>query len=578
MEQVQDFTQIKEILQRRKHWLIWPFLAIAAVAGIVSLMLPNTYQSSATILIQNQQIPPTLVPSTVTTFADQRIQTITQEVMSRSKLLKLVDKYNLFREKREKLAAEDLVEGMRKRIHIEPIKAEMGTKPAANSPVMIIAFSLAYEDEDARKAQAVANEIASYYMEKNLESRERHARGTTVFLEEQMQQERARIQELENKLANYRQQHMEELPEFTALNMQKVEKLNTDLGEIRMQMRSFEEQRTLLRGQLAAVSPYLASGGGGSRLQEALMEREQLLTKYPESNPLVQAKNQEIAILEGRARTSGRSSGRTEAQIQALELKLNDLKTRYGDSHPEVQNTQREMERLRKAADVEARGRGAGAAGQGEAASNPAYVQLKSELDKLTVAISGLQAEEQRLQEQMKALYTKLQAMPMVAKEYNDLDSEYQAAKNHYREIQQKLLAARVSQGMEEEQLGESFQVVEPAFLPEKPFKPNRLAIVLIGLVLGVGCSVGLAALREVTDQTVRDRETVERLAEVPVLATIPEILLPEEVMQKKRRRMLLATSTVGGFAMVIIAFHLFYMDLYVFCAKLERFLQKRMP
>ena len=171
MEQNLDLTSIIRIIKRRKHWLIWPFLCVAASTSFISILLPKSYKSTATILIQNQQIPSTMVPSTVTTFAEERIQTMTQEVTSRSKILNLVTKHNLLPEKREKLATEDLVEIVRKRIKIEPINAEINT--ASRGKNLAIAFSLSYEDEDPRKAQAVTNEISSYYMEKNLESQPR---------------------------------------------------------------------------------------------------------------------------------------------------------------------------------------------------------------------------------------------------------------------------------------------------------------------------------------------------------------------------------------------------------------------
>src|SRR5208282_4539112 len=117
-----------------------------------------------------------------------------------------------------------------------------------------------------------------------------------------------------------------------------------------------------------------------------------------------------------------------------------------------------------------------------------------------------------------------------------EMDTEYQTAKYNYNTIEQKLLAAQVSQGMEEDKKGESFQVVEPAFLPEKPAKPNRIAIMIIGTVLAMGLSVGAAAAREFSDKRIHDRETLQVLSRLPVISIIPEIITAAEAAAIQRR------------------------------------------
>ncbi len=579
MEQNLDLTSIIRIIKRRKHWLIWPFLCVAASTSFISILLPKSYKSTATILIQNQQIPSTMVPSTVTTFAEERIQTMTQEVTSRSKILNLVTKHNLLPEKREKLATEDLVEIVRKRIKIEPINAEINT--ASRGKNLAIAFSLSYEDEDPRKAQAVTNEISSYYMEKNLESRAKVARGTTGFLEDQLKQEKAKIDDLEARRAEYRTAHLEELPEFTALNMQKMEKLNSSLSDIHMQIRSLEEQRTSLTGNLALLDPQSGATekamSPAERLQQSQLDRAQLLSKYSEKHPDVLAKEQEITLLERVSKGSGKAD-QLRDKLRELQSKQTDLQSRYSETHPDVQSLKQEIDRVEKELSAAKSSRNDLPSKRTRGANNPAYVQLSSELEKISISIASLKAEGARVEEQMKSVYAKLQASPKVAKEYNEMETEYQIAKAHYNEIQQKLLGARVSQGMEEEQLGETFQVVEPAFLPEKPFKPNRLAIVLIGIVLGTGVSVGAASLKEFTDKSIRDRTGLEEITGVEVLSIIPRIFIAEDLARNRRRKTTMFAALAGSVAVSLIVFHFLVMDLYVFYAKLERFILKKVP
>jgi uncharacterized protein involved in exopolysaccharide biosynthesis len=571
--------KIKNIVLRRKGWLIAPLFGTVLLTAIVCILLPNTYKSTATILIQNQQIPSTLVPSTITSYAQQRIQSISQEVTSRSKLLNLADKYRLLPEKREKLTTEEFVEKIRKRISLQTINAEVNPDRGGQPIQMTIAFSLSYEDESPKTSQAVTNEISSFFMEKNVESRTKHARGTTEFLQEQLNLEKEHIDELQTRLAEYRQTHLEKLPEYASLNMQKLEKLNAGISEINMQLRSLEEQRTTLRSNMTLLDPYSGGGRGLSpsdRLQQARLELANLLSKYSEAHPAVAAKKQEIDLLESEGATRS-STLESDAQLAELEAKLAALRAKYSEKHPSVKSTLQEIERVRREAAVGA-GESRRAAKRDSRPSNPAYVGIQADMDKIGVSISSLKAEKKRLEAQMKEVYDKLHAMPEVAKGFQDLDTEYQLARAHFAEIQQKLLAAKVSQGMEEEQLGESFQVIEPAFLPEKPFKPNRIAIMLIGVVLGCGFAVGAAALKEFSDRSIRDAESLESLTSLRVISTIPRIVTAEDIVARSRRRRVVAAAGLCCIVGTVLAFHFLIMDLDVFYAKVERVVMRKIP
>ena len=334
MDQNQELAKIKGIIHRRKAWLILPFLLVVVAVATVAVLLPDIFQSAATILIQNATIPDKLVAPSITSYADQRIKSIAQEVTSRSKILALVQKYDLLPEKRDRLTAEELVERVTKRLKVESIDAEVKKETQAKPILLTVAFTLSFEDESAKKAQMVANELSSYFMQKNLEAREKHARTTAKFFEEQLQQAKARVEVLESKLAVYRQEHLEELPEFTTVNMQKLEKLNADVSNINMQLRSMEEQRAAIKSQLAATDPY--AGGAArvispqERLQQAQLERAALAAKYSEKHPLVSAKNQEIAMLEGNSPDTD-AMIQTRERLKQLELELADLQSRYSD-------------------------------------------------------------------------------------------------------------------------------------------------------------------------------------------------------------------------------------------------------
>ncbi len=579
-QEQQELEKIKKVLWRRKWWFVAPFIATLAITGIVCVVLPDIFKSTATILIMNQQIPSALVPSTVTTYAQERIEAITQEVTSRSKISKLIEKYDLLAQKRDKLSTEDRVEAIRKRITFQTINAEINKETASQPVLLTVAFSLSYEDEDPRKAQAVTNEIVSFYLEKNLESRAKVARGTTELLTEQLNLERKRMDELQTNLAVFEKQYLEELPEYSTLNMQKAERLSQRLSDISMQIRSLEEQRSILKGNQAMLDPYSANTAKvmspGERLQQAQLELAQLQSKYSDEHPMVQAKQQEIALLQ----TQGPGKEKQDQLAESLklaEVKLAGLKSHYSDQHPDVQSAQREIQKIKDEMAAAQNRPQSNSKPTMASATNPAYITMQSELEKIDVSVSSLKAEESQIHKEMKQISEKLHAMPLVAKQFVEMDREYQASKTNYASIQQKLLAAQVSQGMEEDKKGESFQVVEPAFLPEKAAKPNRMAIMLVGAVLGIGLSVGVAALKEFSDNRIYDSDTIETVSGFKVLSIIPPIVIPEELARMRRRKLIAGLASLCGIVCVIVAFHLFVMDFDILFAKVGRLINKRM-
>ncbi len=581
MGQEQEFERIKKVFRRRISWFLWPLISLTALAAIISSVLPNVYRSTATVLIMNQQIPSALVPSTVTTYAQERIQSITQEVMSRSKILKLTEKYNLLPDKVKKLTTEELVDEIRKRISFQTINAEINKESQSQPVLLTIAFSISYEDEDPKKAQAVTNEIVSFYLEKNLESREKVARGTTEFLTEQLKQEKMRMDDLQSRLAAFQKEHLEELPEYSTLNMQKLERLNQRISDVGMQIRSLEEQRTILKGNQAMLDPYSSSASSkvmtqSERLQQVQLERAQALSKYSASHPAVKAKDQEITLLESENQ-GGVGYDQMMDNLRDAETRLANLKSTYTDKHPEVQSTEREIKRIKVRLAQLQNDRHASSR-MTSAPTSPAYITLEAELEKLSVSISSLQAEKTQLEKDTKDLLEKLHSMPQVAKQSTELDTEYQSAKYNFSTIEQKLLAAQVSQGMEEEKKGESFQVVEPAFLPEKPAKPNRTAIMLAGVVLALGLSVGAAAAREFSDKRIHDLEALQRITRLPVISIIPAIITEADAAAMRKRKVILGVSGICGVIGVVLAVHLFVMDLDIVYAKLGHLVQRKIP
>jgi hypothetical protein len=189
-----------------------------------------------------------------------------------------------------------------------------------------------------------------------------------------------------------------------------------------------------------------------------------------------------------------------------------------------------------------------------------------------------LGAEKHRLDSQIKTLYDKMQSMPQVAKQYSEMEAEYQILMGHYNELQHKLLTARVSSGMEEGRLGESFEVVEPPFLPEEHYSPNRLVIMLVGILFGSVCSFGAVALKELTDRRLHGAASLADVSGFPVIAILSRVVTEEDRALQRKRTKVVVISAFVGFISVLAVFHIFVMPLNVLSAKLERIMWNGMP
>ena len=563
--------------------MIWPTLVIFLAVTAVALLLPNVYKSWATILIKSRQISEGLVSSTVTTYADQRIESIKQEVMSRSKILDLVKKFDLYPKQREKISTDALVEKVKESINVEPLSAAVQTGRSDRPAYVTIAFTLSFEGKSPPKVQGVVNDLASFFLAKNLNARQTSARGTTDFLEKQVAKVRESVAEVDRKIAIFKEAHLEELPEFMKLNLQKVEKTNDRINNIDREILALKEQRITVKNRLASVNPYSGTGGAVSsdavRLQQLELRYTELKSKYSQSHPDVKVLEKEIEILKN---TIGRFEDfdQKRKRLRTLEQDLVQQLSRYSEQHPVVHRIKAEMKEIEKELEVAESSRDNTA----EAArvnirnvTNPAYISLQSELDRINLRLTSLRNEKKELMEEEEQIYTKLRTMPDVEKRYQDLLMERENVKRNLSELQKKLQVAMVAEGMEEGRLGENFTITEPAFLPEEPYKPNRMAIILLGLILGLGASVGMAALVEYNDHSVHLPEEIEKLTGQSVLAIIPGIQTPLDRRKKKARRYYILLLSVAVPSTGLAIFHFFIMDLYIFYDKLSKLLGDRL-
>jgi polysaccharide biosynthesis transport protein len=508
---IQDYFSI---IERRKWSLVVPALLVFATALIAAFTLPPIYRSTSTILIEAQEIPREFVASTVTGFADQRLQMINQRVMISTKLLDIVKRFNLYPEERKTKTTEEVITRMRNDITFKTISADVVDSRTERPSAATIAFSLSYEGPQPELVQQVAGVLTSLFLEENLKVRAQQSAGAFKFLEEEARELKEQLNTLDAAISDLKKTNMDALPELLQINLQGLDRTERDIDQMNDQLRTLREKKSNFQSQLASIP------------------------------------------------TDSDSQDKT--LLKELKARLVQLESRYSDKYPDVIKTRTEIAKL------EDRLRAQPTGGQ-EKPDNPAYVTLVSQLAGIQSEIESVKRQIEGMRRKRDEYRQRIETMPKVDEAYKGLMSERNNIQVKYDDLMRKSMEAKVSKGLEKEQMGERFNLIEPARLPEKPVKPNIPAILMIGLVLGIGSGIGTASIREFSDRSVRSAKELSRATALPVLGNIPEIVTWGDRKRLRIRRVWLVVAGLAVMLAAIAAFHYFVMDLDVLWAKILR-------
>ena len=241
--------------KHRRKSLILAFTIGLALSAALALLLPPKYRSSGTILIEQQEMPQELVRSTVTSYADERVQVISKRVMTTETLLNIIRRYDLYPKERAKDTREALLTRMRKDIGLKMISADVIDPRSGRPTSATIAFEVSYTNRSADMAAKVANEITTLYLNENLNNRTQLARDAANFLQAEADRLDHQIADLELKLAEFKDKNLHKLPELTQLNMTLLDRTDEQLRELQNRKDSLEQQRVFLEAQLAQLKP-----------------------------------------------------------------------------------------------------------------------------------------------------------------------------------------------------------------------------------------------------------------------------------------------------------------------------------
>jgi len=473
---------LARMLWKSKLLICAVWIAVSIGAYLVVKRIPGRYRAEAVILVDTQKIPDKYVASTVVSDAQDRLASISQEILSSGRLQKIIDDFDLYHAQRGKRFMEEILAMMRQDVEITPERNWNGRTAS---------FRISYQGPDPAVVAQVTNKIASLYVEENLKARETQAEGTTEFINNQLKEAKQSLDQLEAAVSQYKVKHNGELP-------QQEGSLNGILSRLGIQLEANRD--AVNRAQ-----------------QQKVMEQQSLnLAQDTESTQLRELRAAAAASLAPPAPAglpfTAASEPKPRKRSEELESQLADLRLRYGDSHPDVRRlqiliAQAKQQEAKSFQPAESHVPAAAGAGSGPSkppapVTSPELIQtrariasLKSQLEATERDLETRQAEQQRILSDIAAYQTKVGGLPIREQEMEALTRDYEISKANYRSLLDKKIAAEMASDMERREKSERFTIVDPARVPSKPFKPNRMALALggsvFGLVLGVVLGLG---------------------------------------------------------------------------------------
>lgn len=543
-----------------------PAIAAAAavlIVAITSAMLwPPTFRSTGTILIEQQEVPVDVVRSMISSYADQRIQVITQRVMTTDNLIRIIDRYNLYPEGRRTQPREALIAQMRADIDFRMISADVVDPRVGRPTKATIAFAVSFDSRSPALAAKVANELTTLYLSENLESRKRLSDNTASFLDEEANRLSKQIADLESTLATFKEEHSGSLPELMQMNLSLMNRTEDEIRETDTVIRSLDQQLVYLDAQLVQLQPaaqlYTSTGervmSPADRLKVLKSEYARASAIYASDHPDVVRMKREIAGMQREVGSVDTGNDLTR-QLSDARGKLAQAREKYSADHPDVQNLQRIVEGIEKAMAASPL---TSEAVRNDEPDNPAYIQISAQREATLSEKTSLLTKRAALQARLADFETRLSHAPQIEREYSGMLRELDNAQLKYREVRQKHLEATVSKNMETERRGERFTLIEPPLQAQEPVSPNRKVIVVLGVVLSLAAAIGLIALLEAVDTHIRGKRDVEDLLSVAPLAVLPWMDTPRDMALRARRRKYSLIGVASSVACAVVLLHFF--------------------
>lgn len=536
------------VFRRRSSYFAVPLAVGLALTAAANLYWPPTFRSIATILLQDSSIPQDFIGTAGDTYADTRVQVITQRVMTTANLASIADRLELYGDDRQRKAPSQIAAKMRKNINLELVSSEGANRQNSRRIEQTIAFNLSFDFSDPETAQRGLRELVALYLGENERTRRERVSETVELLAREVENHRQYVERIEAELAAFKEEHAGKLPDQIAEKQRQNEALQRELIDITKRLEALDEKRIYLAAQIAQIDPAdvpvrdRAQWTPAEKLRALQAEYLTLSSRYGPEHPDVQRTKRELEALEAEVQ-GGVGSTALEAQRKALHAQLATLTGTYSEAHPEVRRIRRELET------VEAKLRAAPAdTGQ----TNPLFIQISAQLAAADAEYRALVEQRNARRDLLAKQEEEIREGPQIEREYRSLIREYDSAVATYTDVQAKKLRAELGQAMEEQKRTEQFDVLEAPTLPIEPQAPDATTILVIGLVLSLALSFGVAVLAEVMDFAVYGSRQLTEIAGVPPLAVLPRIRTRTDAIRAWKFR---AAGVLGGAAAIAVIF-----------------------
>jgi len=532
-----EIQHLLEIALRRKWAILVPFLAIFFVVAFFGLYLPNLYRSTATILIEPQKIPTEYVRSTITTDPGDRLRTITQQMGSRTRLLKVIEELDLYPKMVDrKVPSEVMVTRMRKDLDVE---VQRGSGDS---------FQVSYVHPEPKKAMLAVSRLVSLFIEDSLRIREEQAQGTTIFIEEELQKLKKVLEEQEAAIRRYKSAYMGELPDQLDANLRMLDNLQLQLASNLESQRETEDRLMLIQRDI-------------SRLEEGMMVRD-MAGDDAEAETMTDAALNELL----RERDEQRR-------------RVASLAGTFTERHPDLIAARRELARLEERLKVisESMASAPKKEERAEAVISPSpalsmeLTNLRRQYNEIKPRLSALEQEEKDLRARIAQYQQRVEAAPQREQRIIQLTRDYENTKASYEGLLDKKLEATLSENLEKRQQGENFHILDPANFPEKPFLPNRKKIIAAGFAGGMASGFGLAFLLEIFFPAFYSLKQLKNLEEFPIVLGIPYISSSRERWKKGKRALVGAGVTLFTIVVALILVNRFLVPLDQVVSNIEK-------
>ncbi len=491
--------QVIDILLRRK-WLVIVPLCIALTGGLfMTFYLPRTYFSSTTILVQAQRVPGEYVKSIVSTGISERISTISQQIMSRTNLEKIIDQFGLFETPDSRgVFLEDKIKSLRRKINVKLSRA----KGSASS------FKISYTGTEPERVMRIANTLASFFMDENLKLREAQAVGTSEFLNSELEKTRKMLIKREQKLSDYRAKYLGGLPDELDSNLRTLDRLQLQLTDKQSMLRQSKIALTTLQGHISEQRRLAATAASSS---------------VTPSGEVIVVENED------------------EISLRKVEKHLGNLLLKYTEQHPDVIKTQSMLERLKiKIANTTAENKIPLSTPENRMANQTSpstpilTIQQKMQLSQLKNEISTIKSDISKINENVKSYEKQVEDTPKREQELLSLKRDYANINGVYSSLMDRKLEAELAVNMEKKQKGEQFRILDHARIPEKPVTPNVEKLLIFSMAAGLGLGGAIIFLLEMFDGSIRREEDIETELGLKVLASISPLRQARDILKQR--------------------------------------------